>query len=474
MIASAWNGELMPVCLLPSTTTEPSVPVHAIVPSELGRFVAALDQPAASWVTANRFTAAAGTVLLIPGPDGSLASVLLGLGDAESNPRSALLPGVLPNRVPHGTYRLESGFDDLAAATLAFAMGAYRFTRYCGEATTPRLVMAEELDAATVGAIADGIWLVRDLVNTAPNDMGPAELGLAAKNLADRHNAIYSETVGEELQSANLPMIHAVGFAAAPDRAPRLIDLSWGDPTHPKVTLIGKGVCFDTGGLDIKPANGMLLMKKDMAGGANVLGLAHMIMALRVPVRLRVLIPAVENAISAAAFRPGDILASRKGLSVEIGNTDAEGRLVLGDALALAAEDNPDLVVDLATLTGAARAALGPEIVPFYTHDDTLAAEFSRAAVATSDPVWRMPLWAPYMEMLDSRSADINNAGSTPHAGSVTAALFLSRFVPRGVRWLHADIYGWNPTAKPGRPVGGEAQVIRALFAMIAGRYGNS
>jgi leucyl aminopeptidase len=269
-------------------------------------------------------------------------------------------------------------------------------------------------------------------------------------------------------------MIHAVGVAAAPSRAPRLIDMVWGDPSHPKVTLVGKGVCFDTGGLDIKPSAGMRLMKKDMAGAANALGLAHMIMARRLPVRLRVLIPAVENAISGPAYRPGDVLQSRKGLTVEIGNTDAEGRLVLGDALTLASEDDPELIVDLATLTGAARAALGPEVVPFYTGGDALAADFTEAGVSVSDPVWRMPLWSPYMATLDSKCADINNAGSTPFAGSITAALFLSRFVSSQERWLHADIYGWNPATKPARPEGGEAQAIRALFTMIGDRYGNA
>jgi leucyl aminopeptidase len=269
-------------------------------------------------------------------------------------------------------------------------------------------------------------------------------------------------------------MIHAVGIAAVPSRAPRLADFSWGDPGHPKVTLVGKGVCFDTGGLDIKPATGMLLMKKDMAGAANVLGLAHMIMARRIPVRLRVLVPAVDNAISGAAFRPGDVLTSRKGLTVEIGNTDAEGRLVLGDALALASEETPDLVIDLATLTGAARTALGPDIAAFFTHDDALAGDLARAGEAVSDPVWRLPLWPPYMTMLDSKFADISNADATPFAGSITAALFLSRFVAPESRWIHADIYGWTRSAEPGRPYGGEAQAIRALFTMLVDRYGTA
>ncbi len=464
----------MPTCLLPSTTAAPAVPIRAVAASEFAGFVASVDGLSAVWIAANNFTATAGAVLLVPASDGSLASVLLGLGDPAADPRSALLHGKLPRELPAGVYRLESGFHDPAAAALAFALGAYRFTRYRGGASGPSLVIPDNVDASSIEAIAEGIWLARDLINTGPNDMGPAELAAAAKDLAGRHDGKYSEVVGGALLSANFPMIHAVGIAAAPSRAPRLIDFSWGDPAHPKVTLVGKGVCFDTGGLDIKPASGMLLMKKDMAGAANILGLSHMIMATRLPVRLRVLIPAVENAISAAAFRPGDVLASRKGLTVEIGNTDAEGRLVLADALTLASEESPEIVVDLATLTGAARTALGPEIVPFYTLDDTLASDLTKAATVVSDPLWRMPLWPPYMAMLDSKVADINNAGSAPFAGSITAALFLSRFVPPEVSWLHADIYGWNPATKPARPEGGEAQAIRALFTMLTGRYGTS
>jgi len=464
----------MPDCLLPSTTSEPSVPVRAVAGADLDTFIASLDPAAAAWVGANAFKAAAGALLLIPGPDGALASVLLGLGDPASDPQSALVAGALAARLPAGVFRLDAGFADPAAATLAFALGAYRFTRYHGGADAPRLITPEAVDAEEISAIADGVWLARDLINTAPNDMGPAELAAAAKTLAARHGAEYSETVGGALLSANLPMIHAVGIAAVPSRSPRLADFSWGDPDHPRVTLIGKGVCFDTGGLDIKPATGMLLMKKDMAGAANVLGLAHMIMARRIPVRLRVLIPAVENAISGAAFRPGDVLTSRKGLTVEIGNTDAEGRLVLGDALALASEEAPDLIVDLATLTGAARTALGPDIPAFFTDDDAVAGDLARAGEAVSDPVWRLPLWPPYMAMLDSKFADINNAGATPFAGSITAALFLSRFVETGSRWIHGDIYGWTRSAEPGRPYGGEAQAIRALFAMIVDRYTTS
>lgn len=273
------------------------------------------------------------------------------------------------------------------------------------------------------------------------------------------------------LLDMNFPLVHAVGAGAAPNRQPRLIDLTWGNPSHPKVTIVGKGVCFDSGGLDVKTSSGMFLMKKDMAGGASALGLAHMIIATGMKLRLRVVIPAVENAISGDSYRPGDILTSRKGLTVEITNTDAEGRLILADALAYAAEENPDLLVDLATLTGSARVALGPDVVAFYTRDDGLAAELAEAGTATVDPVWRMPLWEPYQTMLDSRIADIANAAHGTYGGSITGALFLSRFVPPAVSWLHADIYAWNQSNRPGRPEGGEAQVIRALFTLLRKRY---
>ncbi len=454
----------MPDCLLPADSGDPAVPVHAVTSAGL-----AAETPvprAAEWAAAAGFTAASGEVCLVPGADGGAAAVLFGLGAGEEGP--SLLAGKLPVNLPAGTYRLESGFADPAQASLAWALGAYRFTRYRASPAAPRrLVLPAGIDAAEVTRIADGVFLARDLVNTAPNDLGPAELAEAARDLAMRHGAVFSVIVGEGLLADNFPLIHAVGAAATPERAPRLIDLTWGDPEAPSLTLVGKGVCFDSGGLDIKPAAGMLLMKKDMGGAASVLGLAHMIMDAGLPVRLRVLIPAVENAIAGAAFRPGDVFTARNGLAIEIGNTDAEGRLVLADALALASEDEPDLIVDLATLTGAARVALGPEVVPFYTRDDALAASLAAHAAAVADPLWRMPLWAPYRAMIESRIADINNAGTGGHAGSITAALFLACFVPEGQRWLHGDIFAWNPKAGPGRPEGGEAQLIRALYALL-------
>ncbi|MCK5620816.1 MAG: leucyl aminopeptidase family protein, partial [Alphaproteobacteria bacterium] len=320
-----------------------------------------------------------------------------------------------------------------------------------------------------VAAAATATSFVRDLINTPAADMGPADLAQAARELAGEFGADFTVTVGDELIEQNYPAIHAVGRAAAV--APRLIDISWGDPSHPKVTLVGKGVCFDTGGLDLKPSRGMALMKKDMGGAAMVLGLARMIMMTGLPVRLRVLAPAVENSVSGNAMRPRDILRTRKGLTVEIGNTDAEGRLVLADALTEAMADKPDLLLDFATLTGAARGAVGTGIAAMFTPDDNLAEDLYRQGVAEDDPVWRLPLWKPYRRMIDSKVADINNAGDSPHAGAITAALFLAEFVDEGISWAHFDIMAWNPAARPGRPEGGEAMAMRAAFATIKDRY---
>jgi leucyl aminopeptidase len=458
----------LPDCLIGADTAPDAIPVHALSPETLDAFLDGDGAPIAGFARAAGFKAGAGSMLATPGGAG-VGCVLFGLGKEADRP--PLLPGRLATGLPAGDYGLATGFPDGGLATLAFALGAYRYTRYRDRERGARLVLPAGADSARVIRIADGVYLARDLVNTPANAMGPAELALAAEDLAARHGATVAVTQGDALADG-FPLIHAVGAAATSARAPRLIDLTWGDERAPKVTLVGKGVCFDTGGLDIKPSSAMLLMKKDMGGAANVLGLAHMIMDAGLKLRLRVLIPAVENAISGAAFRPGDIFRSRKGLTVEIGNTDAEGRLVLADALALAAEEEPAILVDMATLTGAARVALGPEVVPVYSRDDALAADLARHAAAVADPVWRMPLWQPYLSMLDSRIADINNAGSAPFAGSITAALFLSRFVPEGQSWLHADIYAWNPSDKPGRPEGGEAQAIRALFALCEERYG--
>ena len=396
--------------------------------------------------------------------------MLFGLEDGAAKSRDLFRPGALPGLLPAGTYRFANAPHDARLAALAFALGCYRFNRYRkADAPDVRLVPPEGIDAADVARMADAATLARDLINTPSNDMGPAELEHAARELAGRYGASFTCIVGDDLARQNLPLVHAVGMAST--RAPRLIDFSWGDPAHPKVTLVGKGVCFDTGGLDLKPSSGMLIMKKDMGGAANVLALAQMVMDAKLKVRLRVLIPAVENAVAGNAFRPLDIFTSRKGITVEIGNTDAEGRLILADALALADEEKPDLLIDMGTLTGAARVALGPDLPPFYTNDETLAADVARFAKQENDPLWRMPLWPPYDSWLDSKTATITNAPSGGFAGSITCALFLQRFVEHARQWLHLDIYAWTPSARPARPEGGECQGARALYKLLGERY---
>ncbi|QTL02943.1 leucyl aminopeptidase family protein [Aquabacter sp. L1I39] len=426
-----------------------------------------LPAAARAFASAAGFAGESGKLLPVPGEGGAVVGFLFGV-PGEGGDAFAL--GALPGLLPAGTYRLEGEVP--AQGALAFALGTYKFDRYRAASKTKavRLKPGATLDVAALTRTFEAVSLVRDLVNTPSNDLGPADIEAAARALAARHGGEARVIVGDALLSENFPLIHAVGRAAA--RAPRLIDLTFGPVDAPKVTLVGKGVAFDTGGLDIKTSAGMLLMKKDMGGAASALGLAHLILSRGLKVRLRVLIPAVENAISADAFRPGDVLRSRKGLTVEIGNTDAEGRLILADALDLADAESPDLLIDFATLTGAARVALGPQLPPAYTDDDALAEDLARHATAVADPLWRLPLWRPYMSMLESKVADINNAGSGGFAGSITAALFLSRFVEHAKSWLHLDIYAWNPSSKPGRPEGGEAQTIRALDALLAERYG--
>jgi leucyl aminopeptidase len=427
-----------------------------------------LPQAAQAFASAAGFRPAAGQFLLLPDEKGGSLGALFGL-DAEGG--DPFFAGKLSGLLPEGVWKFEAAPKDARLAALAFALGAYRFARYRkAEQKNVRLALPEGIDGVELSRIVEAVFLARDLVNTPANDLGPENLEAEAKKLAERYGARFESTVGEDLLKKNFPLIHAVGRAS--DQAPRLIDFRWGEASHPKVTLVGKGVCFDTGGLDIKPSSGMLLMKKDMGGAAAALALALMVMDAKLKVSLRVLIPAVENSISDEAFRPGDVYKSRKGITVEIGNTDAEGRLVLADALSLADEESPGLMIDFATLTGAARVALGPELPPAYTDDDKFAEEFARHARAENDPVWRMPLWKPYASILDSKIADINNAGSSGLAGSITAALFLQRFVERAKCWMHLDIFAWNPAAKPGRPEGGEAMTVRALYALLKARYG--
>jgi leucyl aminopeptidase len=448
------------------------IPIWFVTGSSDAQVRAGLDPAARAFAAAAGFEPHAGRHLLLPNGAGAekLSGVLFGLEAADKRTKDLFLPGRLPGLLPAGTYRFANAAHDQRLAALAFALGAYRFSRYRkAEDKAVRLELPGGLDGDDLTRIVDGVTLARDLINTPANDLGPAELEEAARTLAAKHGASVRSIVGDDLLAENFPLIHAVGRAAA--RPPRLIDFTWGHDDHPKITLVGKGVCFDTGGLDIKPDSGMLIMKKDMGGAACTLALAHMIMDARLPVRLRVLIPAVENAISGSAFRPLDVYTSRKGITVEIGNTDAEGRLILADALALGDEESPDLMVDMATLTGAARVALGPELPPFYTDDDTLAADLAGHAAAENDPLWRMPLWRPYEGLLDSKTADINNVSSGNQGGSITAALFLSRFVARAKAWVHLDVYAWVPSAKSARPEGGECQAARALYALIRARH---
>ncbi len=451
-----------------------AIPLELVSAADAVARIAALDPFGRTWAEAQGFTGALGSVLVIPGPDGRLARVLAGWGAAEDRARGRFHLATIAAKLPAGVYRLAAAFSPDAAeeAGLAWLLAAYSFGRYRTRGgLKARLVAPPGVDGPRLETIAEAVFLIQDLINTPASDMMPDDIETAFVTLGTRFGADVAVTRGAALIERNLPMIHAVGRAS--DQAPRLLDLTWGRAEAPKVTLVGKGVCFDTGGLDIKPATGMAIMKKDMGGAATVMGLAQMVMARGIDIRLRVLVPAVENAISAGAFRPGDILTSRRGLTVEVNNTDAEGRLVLGDALALADEDGPDLVLCLATLTGAARVALGPDLPPFYTDDDDLAAELAAAALVTRDPVWRMPLWPGYEDMIEPGIADLDNAPSGGMAGSITAALFLRRFVDTAA-FVHLDIYGWTPAAKPGRPKGGAAQAARALFHLIERRYGRA
>ena len=438
-----------------------------ILVEEGGLKAAGLGRPQAQWASANGFTGQRGRLLALPSETGALAGYLFGVGAKASRP--VLVTGIAGATLEPGRYRLEGALGDPTYAALGFRLGAYRFDRYRKSRTLPELALPAGADASEVARLADAAYLARDLINTPANDLGPDAFDREIRAFAARHKMKVKAVVGDELLEQNFPMIHAVGRAAA--EAPRLLDLTWGRASDPKITLVGKGVTFDTGGLDIKPSSGMLLMKKDMGGAANVLGLAHAIMDAGLKVRLRVLIAVVENAISASAFRPGDVLPSRSGQTVEIGNTDAEGRLILGDALTLGDEESPELMLDMATLTGAARTALGPDLPPLYSTDDRLAAELMGAGQVSDDPLWRMPLWEPYDKMMDSKIADVNNAGSTPFAGSITAAMFLKRFVKNAKAWVHLDIFGWAPESRPGRPFGGTDQGIRSVYGTLKKRY---
>ena len=451
-----------------------AVPIWLVEEGAALAEVAGLSAGQRAWLEAQKFNGAVKKQALLPGSDGAIAGVALGIGNGKSGEPSgpsALLAGQLASTLPAGTYALQGTVAQPELAALAWGLGAYRFRRYKTAAPEdgPRLELPAGIDSARVGTLVEAVAFGRDLINTPASDMGPAELEAASRALAGRHGAVVSVIVGDELLAQNFPMIHAVGRAST--RAPRLIDIAWGRVHAPKVTLVGKGICFDTGGLDLKPSSAMLLMKKDMGGAATALALGHMIMGLKLDVRLRILIPAAENSVGGNAFRPSDVLRSRAGKTVEVGNTDAEGRLVLADALALADEEAPQQLMTFATLTGAARVALGPDLPAFFTDDAAWAADLTACAEAIGDPVWRLPLWPGYERHLDSEVADMNNVYDAPFAGAVTAALFLRRFVKNAKRFAHFDLYGWRPAARPLGPKGGEPQTARAVFEMLAREY---
>jgi leucyl aminopeptidase len=461
----------MPFSFADTSTT--SRPLHLLRADEVAGFVDNEGALWASWLAANGFKAAAGELCFLPDKDGGIAAAVAGIGTAESARRQRFAIAKVVDRLPAGAWRLSGDLStaERTECALAWLLSAYSFDRYRpGRTATDRamLVCPAELDAQSILAMVEGEVLTRDLINTPAQDMGPAELEAAARDVATRFSATVNVTTGEDLLTTNLPMIHAVGRASP--RAPRLIDLRWGD-TGPRLTLVGKGVCFDTGGLNIKPSTGMSLMKKDMGGAATVLGLALMIMSLRLPLRLRVLIPAVENVISGNALKPKDILTSRKGLTVEVNDTDAEGRLVLADALALACEEAPDVLVSMATLTGAARVALGPDLAPYYTDDPGIVSALEAGASAGFDPVWRMPFHTPYETVIEPGIADLDNAPGFGFAGSITAALFLRRFVG-DTRYVHFDVYCHSPSDLPARPKGGVGQGARAVLGALSGMFG--
>lgn len=434
----------------------------------------AISLRAKNWIKASNFGAASGALLLVPDDEGFLSCIVLGVGPTDVGDQDPLIVGALPQALPGGDYRIAYGENitrDRARDALAWALGSYKFDRYKKMSSAePKLCLDQDItNLDEVRALARATAFGRDLVSTPANDMGPKEIADAAQALASAYDVPCKITIGNDLLTENFPMIHAVGRAS--EEAPRLVDFSWGATRNPKVTLVGKGVAFDSGGLDIKSAAGMLLMKKDMGGAANVLALASAIMATDLPVRLRVIIPCVENAISGSAFRPGDVLTSRSGRTVEIGNTDAEGRLILADALTLASEDEPDLIVDMATLTGASRVALGTDIPSMFSNNDAFAADLQATSLAEADPLWQLPLWQPYKKSLDSKIADINHISSGGYGGAITAALFLSSFVAAEIKWAHIDLMAYNLTTKPGKPAGGETQGMRALYACLKNLY---
>ena len=449
-----------------------AVPITPLTKAQLAQWREAAPARERDWAAAVGFTGDAGKIALVPDKGGKLARVLVGVSESEA---AMWAFAGLSDTLPEGSYRFDplprgdEAAGDPSRVALGWALGTYAFTRYKAKpASAARLVWPDGADRGLVERLAGAVFLARDLATTPASDMGPAELADEAQRVAREAGARHRVILGDALLAENYPTIHAVGRASV--RAPRLVDIVWGEEDAPKVTLVGKGVCFDTGGLDLKPASGMLNMKKDMAGAAIMLGLAQAIMAAKL--RLRVLLPCVENSVSGNAMRPRDIVKTRKGLTVEIGNTDAEGRLILCDALAEASTENPALIVDIATLTGAARVALGPELPALFCNDDGLANALLAAGAAEDDPMWRMPLYRPYRRQIDSKIADLNNVSDGPQGGAITAALYLQEFVEPGIPWAHLDVMAWNNRTRPGRPEGAEAQTLRALYAHIAARFG--
>jgi leucyl aminopeptidase len=448
-----------------------AVPLVAVSKSGLAAWRESAPPGERDWVAATGFSGDAGKLALLPDAEGRLGRALVGVAEGEA---AIWAFAGLSESLPPGKYRIDElpAGGDPSRVALGWALGTYAFDLYRKkkkESSGAELVWPKGADRGLVERLAGAICLARDLINTPASDLGPAELADAAVQVAESLGAEHRVITGDALLAENYPTIHAVGRAST--RSPRLVDIRWGDARAPKVTLVGKGVCFDTGGLDLKTASGMKMMKKDMGGAAIILGLARAVMSARLPVRLRVLLPLVENAVSGNAMRPLDVVKTRQGLTVEIGNTDAEGRLILCDALAEACAEKPALLVDIATLTGAARVALGPELPALFCNDDAAATALLAAGTAEDDPLWRMPLWRPYRRLLDSKVADLNNVSDGPHAGAITAALYLQEFVEPGIPWAHIDTMAWNARSRPGRPEGAEAQTLRALYAHIAGRF---
>ncbi len=444
-----------------------AIPITIIPQKEMETWRAKQDKHVKNWLQATQFKSEPGSFSLIPDETGKLIKVLCCISELKQS----WSVGILPLSLPEGDYYFEIDKSYYASFAIAWGLGAYQFDRYKKpKRKSAKCVLIKNIDASYVENTVASIYFVRDLINTPADDMGPSELADAANVLAKRYKARTKHIVGETLLKHNYPCIYTVGRAS--DDAPRLIDMRWGHKKHPLVVLVGKGVCFDTGGLDIKPSSAMLLMKKDMGGAAHVLGLAQMIMSAKLNIQLRVLIPAVENSVSGNAYRPGDIIKSRKGLTIEIGNTDAEGRVVLADALTEAASESPDLIIDMATLTGAARIALGTELPAVFSNNDKICEEVIKHSYQVQDPIWRLPLFGLYRDSLNSSIADINNCGSDSYGGAITAALFLKEFVPDNIPWLHYDVMAWNVKTRPGRPQGGEAMGLRGLFSYLVSVHG--